>query len=130
MTRREPCERRCTAWRARESTWRWGSSDPRDRALSGPRSASRSPNSTISPVMAALFTTTAPSLTARGARPALPSAYFAITIDAAVDLLEAREYQGLPRAERLAKALGEQQGFLNGFFDPALKAALDLRIVV
>ena len=30
----------------------------------------------------------------------------------------------------MAKALSEQQGFLNGFFDPALRAALDLRIVV
>ena len=47
----------------------------------------------------------------RARRPALyvpatghrsPNAYFAITIDAAVNLLEAREYQGLPRAERLA----------------------------
>jgi hypothetical protein len=65
-----------------------------------------------------------------GDRPGVHNAYFAITIDAAVDLLEAREYQGLSRADRMAKALGEQQGFLNGFFDPALKAALDLRIAV
>ncbi len=61
---------------------------------------------------------------------AVRNAYFAIAIDAAVDLLEAREYAGLQRADRLAKALGEQQGFLNGFFDPDLKAALDLRIMV
>jgi hypothetical protein len=82
--------------------------------------------------MAALLTTTAPApgLRSRGERPEVHNAYFAITIDAAVDLLEAREYQGLSRADRLAKALSEQQGFLNGFFDPALKAALDLRIVV
>jgi hypothetical protein len=82
--------------------------------------------------MAALLTTAAPppGLQSGGERPDVHNAYFAITIDAAVDLLEAREYQGLPRAERLAKALSEQQGFLNGFFDPALKAALDLRIVV
>jgi hypothetical protein len=81
--------------------------------------------------MAVLFTTAAPApaLTARGARPALPSAYFAITIDAAVDLLEAREYQALSRAERLAKALSEQQGFLNGLADPGLQLALDLRII-
>lgn len=81
--------------------------------------------------MAALLITTAPapSLTARGARPALPSAYFAISIDAAVDLLEAREYQGLSRAERLAKALSEQQGFLSGLADPGLQLALDLRII-
>jgi hypothetical protein len=82
--------------------------------------------------MAAFLSTTAPppGLQSSGERPDVRNAYFAITIDAAVDLLEAREYQGLQRADRLAKALGEQQGFLNGFFDPALKAALDLRIVV
>ena len=38
--------------------------------------------------------------------------------------------RGCRARDRLAKALSEQQGFLNGFFDPALKAALDLRIVV
>ncbi len=65
-----------------------------------------------------------------GAGAPVPNAYFAVRIDAAVDLLEAREYQGLSRADRLAKALGEQQGFLNGFSDPALNAALDLRISV
>ena len=82
--------------------------------------------------MAALLTTAAPppGLQSGGERPLVHNAYFAITIDAAVDLLEAREYQGLPRTDRLAKALSEQQGFLNGFFDPALRAALDLRIVV
>ena len=82
--------------------------------------------------MAALLTTAAPppGLQSGGERPDVHNAYFAITIDAAVDLLEAREYQGLPRADRMAKALSEQQGFLNGFFDPALRAALDLRIVV
>jgi hypothetical protein len=56
------------------------------------------------------------------------NAYFAITVDAAVDLLEAREYKGLPRHDRLSKAQAEQQGFLNGFFDPGLGVALDLRI--
>jgi hypothetical protein len=82
--------------------------------------------------MAAILSTTAPppGLQSRAERRDVHNAYFGITIDAAVDLLEAREYQGLPRADRLAKALGEQQGFLNGFFDPALNAALDLRIVV
>lgn len=65
-----------------------------------------------------------------GAGAPVPNAYFAVRVDAAVDLLEAREYQGLSRTDRLAKALGEQQGFLNGFSDPALNAALDLRIVV
>jgi hypothetical protein len=95
--------------------------------------------------MGALVTTTGPppslrvgppgpEANPRAGLPAQPSAvrnaYFAISIDAAVDLLEAREYAGLPRVDRLAKALGEQQGFLNGFFDPDLKAALDLRIMV
>src|SRR5579863_7302482 len=65
-----------------------------------------------------------------GAGAPVANAYFAVLIDSAVDLLEAREYQGLSRADRLAKALGEQQGFLNGWSDPALNAALDLRISV
>lgn len=66
--------------------------------------------------MPALVTTAAapPSLQARGERAAVPNAYFAIAVDAAVDLLEAREYRGLTRAERLARALEEQRGFLNG----------------
>jgi len=70
-----------------------------------------------------------PSVLTSAKRPDVGNAYFAIEIDSAVDLLEAREYQGLPRADRLAKALGEQQGFLNSFFDPDLRAALDLRII-
>lgn len=70
----------------------------------------------------------APALYATGDQPAVANAYFAVTIDAAVDLLEAREYRDLPRRERVAKAQAEQQGFLNGFFDPALGMALDLRI--
>ncbi len=80
----------------------------------------------------ALLTTVAPapSLQLGHSGPAVPNAYFAVTIDAAVNLLEAREYQGLPRAERLAKALDEQRAFLNGFLDPALNAALDLRVIV
>jgi hypothetical protein len=71
-----------------------------------------------------------PGLDPDGERPAATSAYFAVTVDAAVDLLEAREYQGLARPERLARALTEQQGFLNAFADPGLKAALDLRVAV
>jgi hypothetical protein len=67
---------------------------------------------------------------AQGDRAAVSNAYFAITIDAAVNLLEAREYQGLPRDERLAKAHTEQRGFLNGFLDPTLRVAFDLRIAV
>ena len=71
-----------------------------------------------------------PGMYARGDRAPVSNAYFAITIDAAVNLLEAREYQGLPRDERLARAHTEQRGFLNGFLDPALRAAFDLRIAV
>lgn len=69
-----------------------------------------------------------PALYPTGDRPPVANAYFAVTIDAAVDLLEAREYKDLPRSERVSKAHAEQQGFLNGFFDPALGVALDLRI--
>jgi Helicase HerA, central domain len=78
----------------------------------------------------ALLTTEgpAPGLQPRVRRPTVASAYFALSIDAAVNLLEAREYQGLSRADRLGKALAEQQGFLNAFSDPALRVALDLRI--
>jgi hypothetical protein len=67
---------------------------------------------------------------AHGDRAPVSNAYFGISIDAAVNLLEAREYQGLPRDERLAKAYTEQRGFLNGFLDPALRVAFDLRIAV
>ena len=69
-----------------------------------------------------------PALYPTGDRPPVANAYFAVTIDAAVDLLEAREYKDLPRSERVSKAQAEQQRFLNGFFDPALGVALDLRI--
>ncbi|HET9079710.1 MAG TPA: DUF87 domain-containing protein [Trebonia sp.] len=71
----------------------------------------------------------APALYVTGDRPPVANAYFAVTIDAAVDLTEAREYKDLPRQERVSKAHAEQQGFLNGFFDPALGMALDLRIM-
>src|ERR1700722_9032615 len=82
--------------------------------------------------MPGLHTLTAPppGLQSGGGRSPCPNAYFAISIDAAVDLLEAREYQDLQRGDRLTKALDEQQGFMNGFFDPTLRAALDLRIIV
>jgi hypothetical protein len=80
--------------------------------------------------MGTLHTVSAPppALYVAGDRPPVANAYFAVSIDAAVDLLEAREYRDLPRSERVAKAQAEQQGFLNGFFDPALGVALDLRI--
>ena len=82
--------------------------------------------------MGTLHTITAPppSLYVVGDRPSVANAYFAVTIDAAVDLLAAREYRDLPRAERLSKAQAEQLAFLNEFFDPALGAALDLRLSV
>ncbi|HEY0934244.1 MAG TPA: hypothetical protein VGD91_10935 [Trebonia sp.] len=69
-----------------------------------------------------------PALYVAGDRPPVANAYFAVTIDAAVDLLEAREYRSLSRSERVAKAQAEQQGFLDGFFDPGLGTALDLRV--
>jgi hypothetical protein len=80
--------------------------------------------------MGTLHTITAPppSLYVTGDRPPVANAYFAVTIDAAVDLLEAREYRDLPRSQRLAKAQDEQQAFLDEFFDPGLGMALDLRI--
>lgn len=80
--------------------------------------------------MTALFTSVQPppGLWPGGGRPEVRNAYFAIAVDAAVDLLEAREYQNLTREQRLGKALDEQQGLLNGLSDPALNAALDLRI--
>jgi hypothetical protein len=82
--------------------------------------------------MGTLHTITAPppSLYVSGDRPSVANVYFAVTIDAAVDLREARGYKDLSRTERLSKAHAEQQRFLNGFFDPALGAALDLRLAV
>jgi Helicase HerA, central domain len=59
-----------------------------------------------------------------------PTTYFGIEIVSAVNLLEAREYEGLQRGERLSKALSEQQGFLSGLLDPSLRAAYDLRVLV
>ena len=81
--------------------------------------------------MGSLHTISAPppALYVVGDRAPVANAYFAITVDAAVDLLEAREYKDLPRSERVSKAQAEQQGFLNGFFDPGLGAAFDLRVI-
>jgi hypothetical protein len=56
-----------------------------------------------------------------------PSAYAGVRIDAAVNLLEAREYDGLVTEQRLQKAVYEQQRFINSLLDPSLAAALDLR---
>jgi Helicase HerA, central domain len=69
-----------------------------------------------------------PALYATGDRPPVANAYFAVTVDAAVDPLEDREYRDLPRSQRVSKAQAEQHGFLNRFFDPGLGMALDLRI--
>lgn len=60
----------------------------------------------------------------------IATAYFGVRIDAAVNLLEAREYEGLERSERLRKALDEQRSFLNGLLDPSLGALVDLRTQV
>jgi hypothetical protein len=69
-----------------------------------------------------------PALYPMGDRPPVANSYFAITIDAAVDLRDALEYRGLPRAERVSRAQAEQQGFLSEFSDPGLGVAFDLRI--
>ena len=69
-----------------------------------------------------------PALYPTGDRPPVANAYFAVTVDAAVDLLEERDYKGLSRTERVSRAQAEQLRFLNGFFDPELAVALDLRI--
>jgi hypothetical protein len=69
----------------------------------------------------------APALVAGTHGQPVPSAYFGLRVDSAVNLLEAREYAGLGREERMRKALGEQQGMLNALLDPSLGLALDLR---
>jgi hypothetical protein len=71
-----------------------------------------------------------PALSVTGDRAPVANAYFAVTIDAAVDLSVQREYQNLTRAERISRARAEQQDFLSGFLDPELGAALDLRVAV
>jgi hypothetical protein len=73
-----------------------------------------------------LRTAPPPALRADGDVEAAPSAIFGIRIDAAVNLLEAREYQGLDREQRLRKALDEQRGFANQLLDPSL-GLVDLR---
>ncbi|MGH2926946.1 MAG: hypothetical protein ACRDL8_01945, partial [Solirubrobacteraceae bacterium] len=77
-----------------------------------------------------LITAPPPSISVADDRAPVANAYFAVTVEAAVDLLEAREYRDLLRTERLAKARTEQQTFLGEFFDPGLGMALDLRIAV
>jgi hypothetical protein len=58
------------------------------------------------------------------------SAYFGVSIEAAVNLLEAREYSGLDRPERLHQALAEQQRYLATLLGFRGQAAFDLRIIV
>ena len=70
-----------------------------------------------------------PALWPSGGGRQAANAYFAVTIDAAVNLREAREYQDLPHDQRLSRALEEQHGLLNQFSDPVLNLALDLRII-
>jgi len=80
--------------------------------------------------MSSLHTISAspPALYPTGDQPQVANAYFAVAIDAAVDLREARGYKNRSHQERVAQAQGEQQEFLNRFSDPALGLALDLRI--
>jgi hypothetical protein len=80
-------------------------------------------------VTALLRSAPPPTLWYAGGRGQVPTAYFAVTIDAAVNLKEAREYEGLASDQRLSRALAEQQGLLSAFFDPALNVALDLRVI-
>ena len=68
-----------------------------------------------------------PGLRIEEHREPLPSVYFGVRIDAAVNLLEAREYEALERTERLRKALDEQRTYINAVLDPSLRLALDLR---
>ena len=61
-------------------------------------------------------------------QPGRHSAYFGISVVAAVNLLEAREYVGLERLARLHTALTEQQQLLGGLLGYAGRAAFDLRL--
>ncbi len=76
-----------------------------------------------------MLTSTAPrpTLAADQAAGDLATAYLGVRIDAAVNLLEAREYTGLSRTERLRTALDEQRSFLNGLLDPSRQMLVDLR---
>jgi hypothetical protein len=77
----------------------------------------------------AILLRSAPAPALRGGThgPPTPCAYAGVRIDAAVNLLEAREYDGLVTEQRLQKAVYEQQRFINSLLDPSLAAALDLR---
>jgi hypothetical protein len=73
-----------------------------------------------------LRTAPPPALRVDGDAAAVASAIFGIRIESAVNLLEAREYQGLDRDQRLRKALDEQRAFVNQLLDPRL-GLVDLR---
>jgi Helicase HerA, central domain len=73
-----------------------------------------------------LRTAPPPALRVDGDVAAVPSAIFGIRIESAVNLLEAREYHGLDRDQRLGKALDEQRAFVNQLLDPRL-GLVDLR---
>ncbi len=71
-----------------------------------------------------------PGMAAATASEAPISGYVAVAVDAAVNLVQAREYEGLDRPKRLHTALAEQQLFLNGLLGYAGRAAFDLRYIV
>ena len=72
----------------------------------------------------------APALLGSASGPASYSAYVAVNVDAAVNLLEARGFDTLERPERLHVAIQEQHSFLNGLLGYAGHAAFDLRCIV
>ena len=58
------------------------------------------------------------------------SAITGVRITSAVNLLEFRDYAEIPRRERLARAIQEQQQFVSSLFGMANQAAFDLRLTV
>lgn len=79
------------------------------------------------PSRAIIRSAPAPGLRIGDPRDPQPTVYFGIRLDAAVDLLEARESEGLERTQQLRKALDEQRTYINAVLDPSLGLALDLR---
>src|SRR5579862_601396 len=61
--------------------------------------------------------------------PLVRSAYAALGITSAVNLLEDRAYSLLGRQERLSVLMGEEQSFIGALRDQGFPAAFDLRIV-
>jgi hypothetical protein len=60
---------------------------------------------------------------------AVPTAYAALRITSAVNLLEDRVFGALDRRERLAAVLRDEQPLINAMRDESIPAAFDLRIV-